>query len=61
MWCAHMRKKGLASGQWFLPFIERKTLRRLMQRDDYHALRDTAILFGLILAFGYASVRSSHR
>ena len=39
-------EKGLASGTWFVPQIERKTLRRLMQRDDYHALRDTAILFG---------------
>jgi fatty acid desaturase len=49
------RKNGLASGQWFLPHIERKTLRRLMQRDDYHALRDTAILFVLIFASGYAA------
>lgn len=48
-------KKGLASGQWFVPHIERKTLRRLMQRDDYHALRDTAILFSLIGATGYGS------
>jgi fatty acid desaturase len=49
------RKKGLASGQWFQPFIERKTLRRLMKRDDHHALKDTAILFTLIFGFGYAS------
>ena len=47
--------KGLANGQWFLPHIERKTLRRLMQRDDYHATRDTILLFGLIAAFGYAA------
>jgi len=48
-------KKGLASGQWFLPYIDRKTLRRLMKRDDYHALRDTAVLFTLIFAFGFAA------
>jgi hypothetical protein len=47
------RKKGLASGQWFAPFIERKTLRALMKRDDYHATRDTIIWFGLIFASGY--------
>lgn len=47
--------KGLANGQWFLPHIERKTLRRLMQRDDYHATRDTILLFGLIAGFGYAA------
>eukprot|EP00037_Helgoeca_nana_P018878 m.182224 g.182224 ORF g.182224 m.182224 type:complete len:497 (+) comp24628_c0_seq1:234-1724(+) len=40
--------KGLVSAQWFVPQIDRKTLRRLMQRDDTHALRDTAILFGAI-------------
>lgn len=28
-----------------------------MQRDDYHATRDTAVLFGLILASGYAAYR----
>ena len=27
-------RKGLASGQWFVPRIERKTLRRLMQGSD---------------------------
>ena len=46
---------GLANGQWFLPHIERKTLRRLMQRDDYHATRDTVALLGLIAASGYAA------
>ena len=49
------REKGLASGQWFLPHIERKTLRRLMKRDDYHATRDTVILFSLIFSSAYAS------
>jgi len=48
-------KKGLASGQWYVPNIPRKTLRRLMQRDDHHALRDTAILFTLIFTSAAAS------
>ena len=34
---------------------DRKTLRKLMQRDDYHALRDTAILLGLIASTGYVA------
>lgn len=44
---------GLASATWYTPYIERKTLRRLMQRDDYHASRDTVVLFILIFSFGY--------
>jgi len=48
-------KKGLANGQWFLPQIERKTLRRLMQRDDYHATRDCLILAFILLASGGAA------
>mmetsp|Transcript_73161 Transcript_73161/g.145117 ORF Transcript_73161/g.145117 Transcript_73161/m.145117 type:complete len:490 (+) Transcript_73161:39-1508(+) len=46
---------GLANGQWFVPEIDRKTLRRLMQRDDWHASRDTCILFSLIFASGGAA------
>jgi fatty acid desaturase len=49
------RKKGLASGQWFVPHIERKTLRRLMKRDDYHASRDCAILLGILLTTALTS------
>lgn len=47
--------KGLANGQWFLPYVERKTLQRLSKRDDWHALRDTAVLFSLIFGSAYAS------
>jgi fatty acid desaturase len=49
-------EKGLANGQWFVPQIERKTLRRLMQRDDYHATRDTLLLFAIIGGSAYASL-----
>ena len=48
-------KKGLANGEWFVPHIDRKIMRRLMQRDDYHAIRDTVLLFGIIFASGYAA------
>merc|ERR1712232_1233513 len=37
------------------PEIDRKTLRRLMQRDDYHALRDMAILYSIIFVSGLGS------
>ena len=48
-------EKGLANAQWFVPEIDRKDLRRLMQRDDWHATRDTIILFSIIIGFGYLS------
>jgi fatty acid desaturase len=41
-------KKGLVDGQWFTPHIERQTLRKLMQRDDYHAARDTVALAAIL-------------
>ena len=46
-------RKGLANGEWFLPQIERRVLRRLMQRDDRHAIRDTLLLAGIIAVTGY--------
>lgn len=49
------KEKGLADAQWWVPKIERKTLRRLMKRDNWHALRDTAILFTIIAASGCGS------
>ena len=42
-------KKGLASGKWFLPYVERSVMRRLMTRDDYHATRDCIILLAILL------------
>ena len=42
-------KKGLASGKWFLPYVERSVMRRLMARDDYHATRDCIILLAILL------------
>lgn len=48
-------KKGLASGTWFVPKIDRKTLRVLMKRDNWHAVRDTVLLFAIIGGFGYLS------
>jgi len=48
-------KKGLANGVWFVPFVERKTMKELMKRDDYHATRDTAILFGIIASTALAA------
>mmetsp|Transcript_22313 Transcript_22313/g.58224 ORF Transcript_22313/g.58224 Transcript_22313/m.58224 type:complete len:482 (+) Transcript_22313:52-1497(+) len=50
-------EKGLASAHWYVPQIDRKTLRRLMKRDDYHALRDTAILFTVLALTAFGSLR----
>jgi fatty acid desaturase len=48
--------KGLASGPWFVPRIDRKILRKLTQRDDWHAARDTMLLIVIIIATGCASL-----
>ena len=48
-------EKGLASAEWFVPHINRDTLRRLSKRDDYHAIRDTVILLAVLVATGWAS------
>eukprot|EP00928_Gymnodinium_smaydae_P026204 TRINITY_DN20642_c0_g1_i1.p1 TRINITY_DN20642_c0_g1~~TRINITY_DN20642_c0_g1_i1.p1 ORF type:complete len:507 (+),score=59.68 TRINITY_DN20642_c0_g1_i1:108-1523(+) len=47
--------KGLATGTWWVPQIPREDLRRLMQRDDWHATRDMIVLFSSIFGFGYAA------
>ena len=36
-------KKGLASAEWFVPHVERKTLRRLMQVSAQHTVPQSAI------------------
>ena len=45
-------ESGLAGAKWYATQIPRKRMKELMARSDGPALRDTAIWFGLILAFG---------
>ena len=48
-------EKGLAEADWYTCPIPRETLRKLLERRDGPAIRDTLIWFGLILGFGYAT------
>ena len=49
-------EKGLAEADWYQCPVPRATMRKLLERRDGPALRDTLIWFGLILAFGAATV-----
>ncbi len=44
--------RGLVSASWYLTPIDRKVMKSLMARSDAPAIRDTALWFGLLLAFG---------
>ena len=43
---------GLTTAQWYRPDIARKQMKELMRRDDGPAIRDTALWFGYLAAFG---------
>ena len=43
---------GLAAAEWYKSEIPRKRMKELMRRTDGPALRDTAIWFALLFAFG---------
>jgi MocE subfamily Rieske [2Fe-2S] domain protein len=47
-------EKGLAEADWYQCPVPRATMRRLLERRDAPAVRDTLIWFGLILGSGYA-------
>jgi fatty acid desaturase len=42
---------GLAAAEWYHTDVPRKQMKALMKRDDSHAIRDTVILFGCMIAF----------
>ena len=46
-------EQGLAAAEWYHTDISRKRMKELMQRRDGPALRDTAIWFALLFAFGF--------
>ena len=48
-------EKGLAEADWYQTFIPRATMRRLLERRDGPAIRDTLVWFALILGSGYAA------
>jgi fatty acid desaturase len=47
-------EQGLVAAEWYHPDIPRKRMKELMRRSDGPALRDTALWFGLLVAFGVA-------
>lgn len=46
-------EKGLAEADWYTCPVPRADMRRLLERRDGPALRDTLIWFGLLLGFGF--------
>ena len=48
-------EKGLAEADWYQCAVPRETMRKLLERRDGPAIRDTALWFGLIFSFGYAT------
>jgi len=47
---------GLASAKWYHSDIPRKEMKDLMRRTDQPAIRDTLILYGLMIAFAGTAV-----
>lgn len=47
---------GLAEADWYQTPVPRAEMRRLLERKDGPALRDTLLWFGLIIACGAATV-----
>ena len=49
---------GLAAAEWYHSDVSRKDMKALMKRSDGPALRDTAILYGLMICFALPVLRS---
>ncbi|MEX0322776.1 MAG: NADH:ubiquinone reductase (Na(+)-transporting) subunit F [Puniceicoccaceae bacterium] len=48
-------EKGLAEADWYQCPVPRATMRKLLERKNGPAIRDTIIWFGLIFGFGYGT------
>ena len=48
-------EKGLAEADWYQSPVPRETMRRLLERRDAPAIRDTILWFALIFGFGFAT------
>src|SRR5512133_2646451 len=46
-------EKGLAEADWYTTPVPKAELRRLLERRDGPAIRDTLIWFGLLIGFGW--------
>ena len=47
---------GLANPSWFRPKLDPEVIRRLMEKDDQRATRDTALWIGLMIVFAALGV-----
>ena len=47
---------GLAAAEWYHSDVSRKDMKALMKRSNGPALRDTAILYGLMFCFALAGI-----
>ena len=50
-------ERGLAQADWYQSPVPRPLMRKLLERRDGPAIRDTIIWFGLIIGFGYLTYR----
>jgi MocE subfamily Rieske [2Fe-2S] domain protein len=50
-------ERGLAEADWYQSPVPRETMRKLLERRDGPAIRDTLLWFALLLASGYLSYR----
>ncbi len=48
-------ERGLAEAEWYQCPVPRETMRKLLERRDGPAIRDTVLWFALILSCGYAT------
>src|SRR6516165_12209243 len=48
-------ERGLAEAEWYQSYVPRATMRKLLERRDGPAIRDTIVWFGLIIGFAYAT------
>ena len=47
---------GLAAAEWYHTDVPRKTMKDLMQRSDRAAIRDTIMLYGMMIGFAAAGI-----
>ena len=52
---------GLAAAEWYHTEVPRKVMKDLMERSDQPAIRDTVILYGLMIVFASGSASRSGR
>src|SRR5580698_5367129 len=48
-------EKGLAEADWYQCAVPRETMRKLLERRDGPAIRDTILWFAVILGSGFAT------